>query len=643
MTDRVGQQYGDYRLVSLMGQSRFADVYLGEHISLKAQAAIKVLQVHITDNDRERFFNDASTIASLVHPHIVQLLDFGVEDEMPFLIMEYAPNGTLRQRHPKGTVLPITSIISYVMQVAAALQYAHEREVIHHNVKPGNMLLGSKGDVLLGDFAIASFMQSVPQNGPKQSAGSVAYMSPEQIKGNPSVKSDQYALGAVVYEWLSGERPFHGTPTEIATQQLFASPTPLRQKNPSIPFAIEEVVMIALAKDPHQRFRDLSTFANALEQASKEDASLFAVPAVVSPPPAISSLSPSITAQPDVKTSASTSTAAPTAGQSLHTRHLSRRAMLAGLGLAGLSIACVGINALLSQTTLLSYDGHSGPVHALMWSPPDITRIASGGDDATVQVWDAATGNRFFMGVGHSAPVNAVSWSPYSQYLVSGSSDYTVQVWDTVNGNRSIVYRGHTDAVRSVAWSFDDHWIASGGDDTTVQVWDAYSGSAPFTYRGHAGVVYSVVWSPDSKFIASGSGDHTVQVWDAQTGERILTYTGHSGPIYALTWSPDGKFIASGSDDHTVQVWGAQTGERILTYTGHSGPVYALTWSPDGKFIASGSDDHTVQVWGAQTGERILTYTGHSGPVHAVTWALDGQRIGSSGDDKTVQVWRVNY
>src|SRR6266852_4590937 len=160
MADWVGQQFGNYRLVRILGEGAFAEVYLGEHIYLSTQAAIKVLHTQLTSDDTEKFRTEARTIAHLVHPHIVRVLEFGVEGKTPFLVMDYAPHGTLRQRHPKGTRLPLDTIISYVTQVADALQYAHQEKLIHRDIKPENMLLGRKNEVLLSDFGIAIMVQT---------------------------------------------------------------------------------------------------------------------------------------------------------------------------------------------------------------------------------------------------------------------------------------------------------------------------------------------------------------------------------------------------------------------------------------------------------------------------------------------------
>lgn len=267
MADRIGQQLGNYRIISPIGHGGFADVYLGEHIYLQTKVAIKLLQMRLAEEDMEGFLNEARTIAHLVHPHIIRVMDFGIEDRTPFLVMDYAPKGTLRQRHSKGTRLPLDTVVDYTKQVAEALQYAHEKKVIHRDIKPENILLGENQQVLLSDFGIALVAQSTRYQNTQEVMGTAAYMAPEQLQGKPRRASDQYALGIVVYEWLCGDRPFHGSFTEVYSQHLFVPPPSLREKLPELPQAVEEVVLTALAKDPKERFTNIHAFATALEQA----------------------------------------------------------------------------------------------------------------------------------------------------------------------------------------------------------------------------------------------------------------------------------------------------------------------------------------------------------------------------------------
>ncbi len=267
MTEHVGRRLGNYYIIRLLGQGGFAAVYLGEHIYLKTQAAVKVLHTRLSGrNDMDDFLREAQLIAHLVDSNIVRIMDFGVDGDVPFLVMDYAPNGTLRQRHPYGMRLPLVTILPYVKHVATALQYAHDERLVHRDVKPENMLLGRHDEVLLSDFGLACVVQS-SRHSARDVVGTVAYMSPEQIQGKPQPASDQYSLGVVVYEWLTGEHPFRGTFTELCTQHMFAPVPSLSKKNRHISPQVEQVVLMALAKDPKLRFSSVQAFADALEQA----------------------------------------------------------------------------------------------------------------------------------------------------------------------------------------------------------------------------------------------------------------------------------------------------------------------------------------------------------------------------------------
>jgi peptide/nickel transport system substrate-binding protein len=269
MGDRTGQQFGNYRLTRLLGTGGFAEVYLGQHVRLNQQAAIKVLHAHLSQTEAEQFQQEAQTISTLIHPSIIRVFDYDVQDGVPFLVMDYAPGGSLRQRYPKGAVVPLSQVISYVKQVAEALQYAHEQKFIHRDVKPENMLLGRRDEVLLSDFGIATVAHTSGSLSTQGAVGTLSYMAPEQIEGHPRPASDQYALAVATYEWLCGSRPFDGSPTEVMVQQLSMQPPPLHERVTTVPLEVEQVVLRALAKDPKARFESVRDFAAALEQAGQ--------------------------------------------------------------------------------------------------------------------------------------------------------------------------------------------------------------------------------------------------------------------------------------------------------------------------------------------------------------------------------------
>jgi WD40 repeat protein len=272
MPDRSGQLLGNYRLVRFLGQGGFAEVYLGEHRYLRSRAALKVLRVSLSHEEMQRFLSEAQMLVNLRHPNIVRVLDFGIDQSrgMPFLVMEYATGGTARQRHPQGSRLSLDTTVSYINQVSAALQYAHNRHIIHRDVKPENILIDADQHILLSDFGLALLAPSPDMLSTQQMAGTLPYTAPEQLRGKPSFASDQYALGVVAYEWLCGSRPFDGNPWEIVHKHLDSPPPSLRALSPELPAEVEAVVLRVLAKDPQQRFPSVQNFARALEQACKQ-------------------------------------------------------------------------------------------------------------------------------------------------------------------------------------------------------------------------------------------------------------------------------------------------------------------------------------------------------------------------------------
>lgn len=287
MPDFIGKQISHYRLERLLGTGGFAEVYLATHMHLNTQVAIKILHTRLRQENMKLFHKEAQAIANLKHPHIVRMLDFGVEDDqIPYLVMDYLPGGTLRQYYTQEKPLSLTQIALYTRQIAEALQYAHDARYIHRDVKPDNMLMTADAHLLLSDFSLAVIVHNTSSQSTQQIAGTPIYMAPEQIEQYPRPASDQYALGVVVYEWLCGQPPFSGTMLEIATKHCMVAPPPLRKYNPAIPPAVEQVVFRALAKDWSARFPNIREFARSLQQAAYAS-TVTAIPPrnITDPPP----------------------------------------------------------------------------------------------------------------------------------------------------------------------------------------------------------------------------------------------------------------------------------------------------------------------------------------------------------------------
>lgn len=265
--DLAGQQLGNYRLLRLLRRESTVDVYLGEHIYLETQAAIKVLPGYLSQEARDAFLVETGRIARMKHPNILRILEFGEEGKTPFLATDYTPNGSLRQLHPRGMSVPPDTIVSYVRQIAAALQYIHDQGLVHSGIRPENILLGPQNRLLLSDFVpLIGTQDEASTRGALVSQEEIAYMAPEQILGRPGPASDQYALGVVVYEWLSGDTPFHGSASAIRAQKQSLAPVSLHTKVSAVSPELAQVLMTTLAQAPQQRFANVTAFARALEQ-----------------------------------------------------------------------------------------------------------------------------------------------------------------------------------------------------------------------------------------------------------------------------------------------------------------------------------------------------------------------------------------
>ena len=687
MAEREGQQFGNYRLTRLLGRGAFAEVYLAVQVYLGTEAAVKVLHTQLANPaEIEKFRLEARTIATLVHPNIVRLLDFGVQDNTPYLLMDYAPNGSLRQKFPSATPLAPASLVPYIKQVSEALQYAHDQRLVHRDVKPENMLLGRTNEVLLSDFGIAMVAQSSSYQETQGIAGTASYMAPEQLQGKPRPASDQYALGIVLYEWLSGARPFTGTFTEVAGQHMLAPPPPLLQKVPTLSPAIERVVLTALAKDPKDRFASMRAFATAFEQATQGAGqpvyetrlqapppglidpgiptnqglpSVYGAETVISTPPNVPLPAPIVPGGPGTIGGMATIPVPPPSGPSGYPPPAnpgwgapSGPPPYAQPANAGWAAAPAGPPAYgdTFSTGMQAPPSPFAPPPAQ--TPPNqgVSRrtvvvagaaglaLIGGGAAAAFLLLDKNTGSP---GQNLGATPTATASGSTSPTATSEASPTETATSSTPQpGDTVLTFLGHSQEVTSLAWSPNGKYIVSGSFDHTARVWDTTANKSIYTYTKHTDQIWAAAWSPNMKLIATGGKDKTVQIWDTTSStEPRSNYTAHFDAVSGLAWAPDSVRIASASYDMTVRVWDALTQNFHYGFDGHTDRVWCVAWSPDGTRAASGGRDKTVWVWDPTGMEGSYTYTGHSDGVAAVAWSPDSKRVASGSYDNTVQVW----
>ncbi len=275
--DLTGQTVGNYSLMRALTSGTWTTTYLGEHIHLRFQAAIKILDnsggVYVW-NAKDLFLTNARLLVSLSHPHIIRVLDFGLTNELAFFVTDYAPHGSLATLFQQTGPFSLSTTVAYLKQAASALDYIHSRGIVHGALMPHKMLLGHNHELLLAGFdsqLISNLTMDTDMHG---FVGTPVFVAPELIQGaHPTPASDQYTLATIVYLWLSGRRLFSeaSTAVDMALQHLQAPMPSLHQFVPNLPPGIDPVIRKALAKVPKDRFPSLKDFADALETASQPE------------------------------------------------------------------------------------------------------------------------------------------------------------------------------------------------------------------------------------------------------------------------------------------------------------------------------------------------------------------------------------
>jgi serine/threonine protein kinase len=692
MSDLIGQQWGSYRLIQLLGRGGFAEIYLGEHLRLRTTVAVKLLHTHLSDEGALAFQREAQVIADLAHPHIVRVLDFDVQNGRPFLVLDYAPGGSLRQLHPRGSRVPPVRVVEYVRQIADALSYAHEQRLIHRDIKPENMLLGQMNEVLLSDFGIVAIAHSTSSMSTQASMGTLPYMAPEQIQGKPRPASDQYALAVTVYQWLSGTLPFQGSSVEIIAQHLGVAAPSLRTHIPEISQKVDRVVLKALAKAPEERFATVQDFAMALEQA-----------VIVPLPQPTISLAPQDTLASSHLSSTNVALQKSTTSQTSVPPHIqlasivSRREVIAGLVIGGISVGGAALlgyqsgfssNNTSTQGVPLGYQSGSSSnntstqnvsndakysytrdAYGLAWSPDGKYLAALDSSKMAINVWTPLDGKIVTTYTNHSTGFLSMAWSPDGQRIAVASTSImngaatNVFIWNASDGKNILTYQGHT-GFYNLAWSADGKHIATGEVDGQMRIWSTTDGKISHTFPWYSGSdkvidLKAMAWSPNGKYIAISpygvnypEPSHSIKILQSTNGKSVAEadFGGNpdDNPTY-IAWSHDSAYIAAYREDASiVQVWQASDGNSMLIYRGQQGIITGFAWSPDGKYIASVDQEgvQVIHIWNTKTGERVQSHSvamegGIDLPPSGLVWSPDGQYIAASCNGQTVRIWRA--
>lgn len=308
---------------------------------------------------------------------------------------------------------------------------------------------------------------------------------------------------------------------------------------------------------------------------------------------------------------------------------------------------------------LTEFTGHDGAVYSAKFSP-DGTRIATGGYDTFVMVWNPddvepvdiqsrVDGSRvpaagFLKLSGHTGPVRSVAFSPNGELILSGAEDNSLRLWDASSGTPLKSLRGHGSAIRSCAFSPDGKWVLSGSKDERIRLWniDGYQEVRVLhatTLSGHEDVVLGARFSADGRQVVTASRDRSAILWDSATGKQLRKFVeGHEFLASSAVFFNDGKRLATGAGDNSVRIWDLESGTQIsaLSPTGRNG---ALAVSPDGDWIVTGSPGRSATLWDSHSGQAMATLGGHDAEVSSIAFAPGGERIITGDDRGRLRVW----
>jgi eukaryotic-like serine/threonine-protein kinase len=697
--ERVAAALPGYTLGEGLGQGAFGLVLAGKHRLMDRDVAIKVMSTEGFDGELIDFAAEARVLGSLDHPHVVRVHEYVEAQGLCLVVMELLTGGTLTRR--RATLGPRESC-AVGLAVAAALEHAHGRGVLHRDIKADNVLFAADGTAKVSDFGLAKLL-----NGTAATAsgmrGTPTYMAPEQIEGGRlGPATDIYALGVLLYHLLSGRPPFDPAQPlhQLLDQHLNASPP----APDGVPDPVVDVVLRALAKKPSDRQPDAHSFAVDLDGAAR---------AVYGPDwlartglplylndlgrPATGARAALLPPAAPFTPAAADSTASGRSGV------LSRRGWLlaAGLTVVPAGALTAGIVATGNDTTrskakpagsatpvpataaratsvrvtrIGTLTGHTDTVTSVAFSPAGHT-LASSSNDATVRLWDvshparpAALGQAL---TGDTRWVQTIAFSPDGRTLASGGGDGMVRLWDVADPARARQIgrplRGHTHAVSSVVFSPDGRTLVSGGDDWSVRLWNVADPAAASLLKQFLpdgpGYFPLATFSPDGHILvtASTSGDNTntVRLWDVLGPARLsplgLPLPLHNDDVDCAVFSPDGHTLAIGSfNGRVVHLWDVRkpAHPRQIGQV-ESDRVYAVAFRPDGRTLASAVNSadtgiplNRVRLWDVfdPGNPRMVDEfsVSHDVSVECVAFSPDGHTLATGGSDAAVRLWTVS-
>tara|TARA_R110002072_G_scaffold289831_2_gene457090 strand:+ start:21642 stop:23882 length:2241 start_codon:yes stop_codon:yes gene_type:complete len=654
-----------YRLLESVGDGGFGSVWRAFDAELERYVAVKIPHPSRTSGlANVQFLAEARRLAKLQHPGIVQVFDVGRHEDVVFIVTAFVDGRTLATDVAAGPA-SVHEAASVIARVAESLHAAHEQGFVHRDIKPANILLDQSGQPYVTDFGIA--ITAEVQAGQPGLSGTLSYMAPEQARGNGEpvdARTDVFALGVVLYELLTGVRPFAAdNPGELRRRIDEAQPVPPRAVNPAVPRWLEAICLRALARDPADRFSSTREMADAIRAAEGRPLQKYVLAAVVvvslvlvgkaAGPTLIVWLrhEPAADSEPrseldrGVPQTSGRSVAEPATvieSATVSRTDVAREATSPAPGEPALIEPAVIKSDLVLR-------GHTSTVSSLAVSA-DGRHILSGSWDNTLRLWNAHAGDSIREFHGHTEGIGGVALSSDGKLAASGAGhlyrDATLRLWDVETGAEQHQFKGHTHNIMAVAWAANGEFLVTGSLDTTIRRWiPAYSPEMTMLgtrrqpdINNWAGQVWAVAVSPDSSRILAGLRDHSIRLIDAESGQQLLSLGGHTDQVRSVVFSQTGTRCLSGSLDGTVRLWNLTTGETIQVFHPDLGAIHTAIFGPDETSILTGGQHHSFVMLDIEDGRLLARCTGHTGPIAALVLG-PSRTVLSCSHDASIRRW----